>query len=419
MVLSRVNRDASREEVPGRIVVRVPFGTHFAAPADPGAAASAPPRVLVVGNDRHRDWNLLAEVTARVPEADFDIISLSEEARAQSWPANVALRSTTQSQVLAAYARSSLVALPLRHNRHASGCTVAIEAISAGIPLVVSDAGGIDEYVAGSDAALVPVGDAAAFADAIREGLARQGARRTGGTTTASERGLSEADYIARMALLTQSALSRSAMDSAVEAFAPVPEPVSRARGGDRLNTLDVMIGAQRLRDLLFSKLAAPGFGAFGKNSRILLPTRLSGAEHMSVGDGVLIGAGSWLIVPEQRAPGPNIVIHDRVRMNTTSVSAVSRVELEEGVAIARGCYISDHSHGFDDPQTPIRYQSITRVAPVLIRRGAWLGQNCVVMPGVTIGRGSVVGANSVVLHDVPDRTIVAGVPARVIRELP
>ncbi|MCR2763299.1 acyltransferase [Microbacterium sp. zg.B48] len=185
------------------------------------------------------------------------------------------------------------------------------------------------------------------------------------------------------------------------------------------MNTLDLLLLAQRTRDLAFSKLAAPGFAAFGKNSRILLPTRLSGAEHISVGDRVLIGAGSWLIVPAQHAPGPNIVLHDRVRMNTTSISAVSRVEIEEGVAIARGCYISDHSHGFDDPDAHIRDQPIDRVAPVLIRRGAWLGQNCVVLPGVTIGRGSVIGANSVVREDVPDRTVVAGVPARVLRELP
>ena len=184
------------------------------------------------------------------------------------------------------------------------------------------------------------------------------------------------------------------------------------------MSTLDLLIGAQRLRDLAFSKLAAPGFAAFGKNSRILLPTRLSGAEHISVGDGVLIGAGSWLIVPEQRTPGPNIVIHDRVRMNTTSISAVSRVESKKespSPAVATSPTTPTASTTRD---TPIRYQPIDRVAPVLIRRGAWLGQNCVVLPGVTIGQGSVVGANSVVREDVPDRTVVAGVPARVIREL-
>ncbi|WP_297083026.1 DapH/DapD/GlmU-related protein [uncultured Demequina sp.] len=185
------------------------------------------------------------------------------------------------------------------------------------------------------------------------------------------------------------------------------------------MTLLDAMTLAQRARDLAFTKLASGGFGRFGSGSRILLPPRLSGAEHMAIGAGVLIGAGSWLIVPEQHAPAPNIVLGDRVRINGTAISAVSRVELEDGVAVARGCYISDHSHGFDDPDSFVRDQPLGRVAPVVIRAGAWLGQNVVVLPGVTIGRGSVIGANSVVREDVPDRTVVAGTPARVIRELP
>ena len=185
------------------------------------------------------------------------------------------------------------------------------------------------------------------------------------------------------------------------------------------MTTLDLLVSAQRARDLVFSKLAARGFAAFGSSSRILLPTRISGAQHISVGDGVLIGAGSWLIVPEQASPGPNIVIGNRVRMNQTSISGVDRVEIEDGVALARGCYISDHSHGFDDPDAFIRDQPLSRVAPVRIRRGAWLGHNCVVLPGITIGAGAVIGANSVVTTDIPDRTVAAGTPARILRELP
>lgn len=227
VVLSRVNRDASRAAVPGRNVVRVPFGTHFASPAAAAAGAprSTPPRVLVVGNDRHRDWGMLAEVTTLVPEADFDIISLSEDARARQWPHNVEVRSALQAQVLAAYADSTLVALPLRENTHASGCTVAIEAISAGIPLIVSDAGGIDEYVADADADLVPVGDAVAFAEALRRRLSAPAGDRIP-PTTAADRGLSERDYIARLALLTQAALARTRIDAAVEAFERVPDPL-------------------------------------------------------------------------------------------------------------------------------------------------------------------------------------------------
>jgi len=55
---------------------------------------------------------------------------------------------------------------------------------------------------------------------------------------------------------------------------------------------------------------------------------------------------------------------------------------------------------------------------PISIRHNVWIGFDCVVLPGVTIGEGSVVGARSVVTEDVPPYTIVAGNPARVIRKI-
>jgi acetyltransferase-like isoleucine patch superfamily enzyme len=71
--------------------------------------------------------------------------------------------------------------------------------------------------------------------------------------------------------------------------------------------------------------------------------------------------------------------------------------------------------HAFDDRTRAILDQGITRVAPVEIGDGAWLGQNVVIGPGVRVGRGAVVGANSVVLHDVPDFEVAVGAPARVV----
>lgn len=184
------------------------------------------------------------------------------------------------------------------------------------------------------------------------------------------------------------------------------------------MSGLDVLIGLQRARDACFSMIAAGGFDRFGKGSRILLPFRVLGASKISVGSHVLIGAGSWLIVPVRDAPTPALTIQDRVRMNQTSISAVRSVVIEEAVAIARGCYISDHSHGFAQPDVPVRDQPIGRIAPVRICRGAWLGQNVVVLPGVTIGAGAVIGANSTIREDVPPRSVAAGSPARVIRRL-
>ncbi|MWV47726.1 acyltransferase [Rathayibacter sp. VKM Ac-2803] len=184
------------------------------------------------------------------------------------------------------------------------------------------------------------------------------------------------------------------------------------------MNGLDLAILAQRARDLAFSKLVAGGFHRFGKGSRICLPFRIGPGQgsRISIGENVLISANCMLMVPSADAPTPALIIGDRVRMNMTAITAVKSVIIEEGVGIARGVYISDHSHGFSDPDTFIRDQPVERIAPVRIGRGAWLGENVVIMPGVTVGRGAVIGANAVVRDDVPDYSVAVGVPARVIR---
>ena len=62
--------------------------------------------------------------------------------------------------------------------------------------------------------------------------------------------------------------------------------------------------------------------------------------------------------------------------------------------------------------------QGVDKIAPIVIGDGAWLGENVVVCPGVHIGRGAVVGANSVVVRDVPARAVAVGAPAVVVRQL-
>ena len=64
---------------------------------------------------------------------------------------------------------------------------------------------------------------------------------------------------------------------------------------------------------------------------------------------------------------------------------------------------MTDSQHGFSDPDAPVMDQPLDRQAPVRIEQGAWLGNNAMVMAGVTIGRNAVVGANAVVTSDVPD----------------
>ncbi len=227
IVLSRVNRDASRLAVPGREVIRVPFGAHLATPRRAGTPASHPPRVLAVGNDRHRDWNLLAQVAAMLPQLDFDIVSLDASVRELPWPVNAEVRGITQQEVLTtAYREADVVAIALLPNKHASGCTVGIEGVSAGLPVVASDTGGIDEYLEGSLHELIAVGDATAFADAL---LRQVAAESPADGHVAEQRGLSESDYVSRLVSVTESVLAERPIELAVQTFSHMPEIAGRS----------------------------------------------------------------------------------------------------------------------------------------------------------------------------------------------
>lgn len=84
-------------------------------------------------------------------------------------------------------------------------------------------------------------------------------------------------------------------------------------------------------------------------------------------------------------------------------------------VNIGMGCYFVTSTHQIGPSG---RRGGAAATAPITVNDGAWLGACVLVLPGVTIGRGSVVAAGSVVTRDVPDDALVAGVPARQIRQL-
>jgi acetyltransferase-like isoleucine patch superfamily enzyme len=178
-----------------------------------------------------------------------------------------------------------------------------------------------------------------------------------------------------------------------------------------------------RVRDKLFSVLVSSAFAEFGRRSVLQLPIRLSGEGRIAIGSDVFVGAGSWLQVLDEAVEEVALTIGDGTSIaGNCVISAEQSVRLGRKVLLARNVYIADHMHAFDDPTRAVLEQGTTRVGPVEIGDGAWLGQNVVVGPGVRIGRGAVIGANSVVLADVPDHDVAVGAPARVLaraREAP
>jgi acetyltransferase-like isoleucine patch superfamily enzyme len=169
-------------------------------------------------------------------------------------------------------------------------------------------------------------------------------------------------------------------------------------------------------RDRAFSLAMRSSFASMGPRSRLSLPVQLVGAERIEIGSRVYFGPGCWLLTHD---PDGRLEVGDDTSIAGYCVlSAAASVRIGRSVLFARNVYIADHRHGFELPDTPIIDQPLGDIRPVTVEDGAWLGQNVVLLPGVTVGRGAVVGANSVIREDVPPRSVAAGVPARLIRHL-
>jgi len=176
---------------------------------------------------------------------------------------------------------------------------------------------------------------------------------------------------------------------------------------------------AKRIRDKVVTCLMKPGFQDFGKRSVIVLPFRSGMESRISVGSGVYIGQNCWFEVmgADDAKGGPVIRVEDGASFSGfCTITAVSSVIIGKGALIARYVHISDHTHRAADQDIAIKDQGVAGIRPVRIGEGAWIGQGVVICPGVTIGRNAVIGANSVVREDVPDFSVAAGAPAKIVR---
>jgi Hexapeptide repeat of succinyl-transferase len=165
-------------------------------------------------------------------------------------------------------------------------------------------------------------------------------------------------------------------------------------------------------------------FGRFGDGSVICFPPNaLFNEQYISIGDNTMFGPQITLsagMVPGQEMVSDIVItVGDRCLFGKGS-GIVGHLEIVVGDDVWTGhhVYITDQNHGYADLDLPISRQVMPE-RPVSIGSGSWLGHGTVVLPGATIGRHVVVGANSVVTGELPDNCVAAGVPARVIKKLP
>lgn len=115
--------------------------------------------------------------------------------------------------------------------------------------------------------------------------------------------------------------------------------------------------------------------------------------------------------------PGARIIIGDKTRIHGTCIHAYKLIEIGGNCLIAANCQIFDgngHDISFSNVENRIHTQGASK--PIVIEDNVWIGANSIVLPGVRIGAGSVISANSVVNKDIPPMVIAGGNPAVIIK---
>jgi acetyltransferase-like isoleucine patch superfamily enzyme len=196
------------------------------------------------------------------------------------------------------------------------------------------------------------------------------------------------------------------------------PEPVRRVVGDIAGEVWTALTDWGAIRP---ASRRAGRFRSFGEGSAICFPVvALFGERYITVGAGTVIGPYVSLsagVSPAHELGDRSVVtIGDRCLIGKgTGIVGHEDIEIGDDVFTGHNVYITDASHGYDDPDTPIGRQ-FGEPRPVRIGPGSWLGHGTIVLPGSCIGSHVVVGAGSVVTGELPDFSVAVGNPARVIR---
>lgn len=162
---------------------------------------------------------------------------------------------------------------------------------------------------------------------------------------------------------------------------------------------------------------------AYPKARLIRLPFDIRNRRFIDLGRGLTTGVGCR-IEAYSSSNKVTLIIGNNVQMNDyVHITAMDEVRIGNNVLLASKIYISDCSHGSyvgdADDSSPLSIPKDRNYAKkkVIIEDNVWLGEFACVLPGVTIGRGTIVGANSVVTKSLPANVIAVGAPARPIKK--
>lgn len=150
----------------------------------------------------------------------------------------------------------------------------------------------------------------------------------------------------------------------------------------------------------------------------------INGSQYIQMGDNCCFGQNAWVEAISNwkgQTFKPSLIIGKNFSMqHNCHIGCIVKIEIGDNVLLGSKVYITDHYHG-EIIKEALSLPPIERPLwgkPVKIGNNVWIGDNVCIMPGVTIGDNVIIGANAVVTRNFPENTVIAGVPAKIIKEL-
>ena len=125
--------------------------------------------------------------------------------------------------------------------------------------------------------------------------------------------------------------------------------------------------------------------------------------KNVNIDRGVKFGAGTHIKIKDNAKIGVNCQMPDDI-------------EIGYDVMIGPDVLVIGHNHHYSNLEIPMRLQGIKKAPPVSIENDVWVGARVIILPGVTIGNGSIIGAGAVIAKNIPPYSICVGNPARIIK---
>lgn len=171
------------------------------------------------------------------------------------------------------------------------------------------------------------------------------------------------------------------------------------------LKSKKVKLGSMKWHLLQEKMTLLPDIGFYARKRNAFYMASMKCGNRLYIHTGVIIN------YPQ------NVVLGENVSINrNTMITAKSKISIGNNVSIGPYVIINSGNHRFENINIPINQQG-HNIKPIVICDDVWIGAGVTVLAGVTIGKGSVIGAGAVVTKDVEEYSVVAGVPAKLIRK--